>query len=503
MQNLYNYNGEPLVITEAVNVVLQGIDNTGTIPVSDAINTLIADGGIFFFPKGTYLLDAQMVVPSNTTIFGEGEETVFIASATMDAVYNTICNTNASNINARLCRNASADGYPATSEYITEYDHDITLYNFTVDGNWQNRDLINWDHYYTGKGTQVAREYGTNLEIQSAYNVVIDHVYAVNGIQHNINIRAGAFSYNMGLTYESLFPCYNVVIRNCFASNEREDDCITTHDSYDILIDSCVCSVENNANGTYSKAISNGIEVDDGSRFVEVRNCRTYYAFCGFQAKGHSNTPPAHDITFRNCTAFYTQFGFTVGCSPAESYTGYSTIAGRCRNIKIVDCAIVQPYAVSNVTDWLGSLIFLSFQNTLNVTVENLYIENTGTPSGVQNDYGTPLRTICLNLRDKCFNTIIKGVQITNAITNTYSNSALFLVPSGSANLTLKDITLNGFSGNPIVRHVQNSASYYLNIDGIFTPRVASSDKILQVASVSSESEIVLKGERHSMDFLE
>lgn len=503
MQTLYDYLGNALNIGGgAIDVTLMGVDNTGMSDAAEAINTLIADGGTFFFPKGTYLLNSQMVVPSNTTIIGDGSETVFKAASSMDAVYNTICNTNASNINARLCRNVSANGYPATSEIITAYDHDIVLYNFSVNGNWQNRNLVTWNRTYSDKGTTVTREPGTNLEIQAAYNVVIDHVYAYNGIQHNINIRAGAFSYNMGLTYDALFPSYECVIRNCTATNERYDDCITTHDSYNILIDNCVCDVNNNANGTYSNAVSNGIEIDDGSRFVEVRNCKTFYALCGFQAKGHSNTPPAHDVTFRNCTAYYTSTGFSIACAPESSYNTDQTVERRCRNINIIDCAVIKPYAFSNVVNWLGSLRYIDMVNTLDVKILNLYVENSGAPSGAQNDYGQPLRTLCVNMRETCYNTFIEGVQITHPITNTYNSGSLFAVPGNSANVIIRDVRLNGFTGNPVIRATKNDASHYLIIDGVISKRLDSGDKILQVASVASDSDILLLGDRRNMIFL-
>lgn len=506
MSNIYDYLGNRIDITAGggifLNVVDAGIDNTGAIDVSAAINDLIKNGGRYFFPKGLYLLNGQMVVPSNTIILGEGDETVFKASSTLDAVYNTICNRNAQSINARLCRNVASDGYPGTAEYITEYDHDITLLNFKVDGNWSGRDLVNWNKYYTGHGTQITREPGTNLEIQAAHNVVIDGVTAINGIQHNINVRAGAFSYNQGIDYECVFPSYDVVISNCIANNERYDDCITTHDSYNILIDNCTCTMDNNANGTYSSAVSNGIEIDDGSRYVEVRNCKVYYAFCGFQAKGHSNTPPAHDVTFRNCQAYYTQFGFTASCGPESAYSGRDTIAGRCRNILIVDCSVIQPYAFSNITSWLGSLVFVSLLNTLNVVIQNFYVENSGAPAGVQNDYGAPLRTMAINLRESCYDTVVKGMKVTHQITNTYASGGLFLIPANSGDVIIKDVLLSGFTGNPIIRASANAATKYLLIDGIFTPRIASGDYMLQVASVSDPSQILLKGTRINMEYL-
>lgn len=500
MQNLYNYLGEQLDIATGsgnyINVVEAGIDNSGLTDVSNAINTLIADGGMFFFPAGTYLLNNQMVVKSNTVIKGEGEATIFKASPLMDAVYNTICNANASNINARLCDNEANERHPATSEFITEYDHNIYLYDFTVDGNWMHRDLVNWNKYYTKGSNQVTREPGTNLEIQAAHDVIIENVRAINGVQHNINIRAGAGSYGMGITYESVYPCYNITIRGCICENERYDDGITTHDSYNILIDSCVVTVPNNANGTYDLAVSNGIEIDDGSRFVDVRNCKTYYATCGFQAKGHDNTPPAHDITFENCTAYYTQWGFTVSCGPQTKYSGQAS-EGRCRNINILHCSIIQPYVPSNISSWQGVLCFIGLKNSLNVNIIDLYVENTGAPSGVQNDYGQATRTILVNLRERCVNTVIRNVKITNPIKSN-SNWGLIVFYGGSHNAVIEDVFLNGFTGNPIITLNDNSSDYFLKIDGIYTPRIDQTDKMLSI----EDAQIALQGERKNMIYI-
>lgn len=502
MSNVYDSNGNIIEIIASatdgyINVVDAGVDNSGETDASAIINNLIQNGGRFYFPAGTYLLNNQLVIPSNTLILGAGNRTLFKASDSLDAVYNTICNTNASNINARLCRNESANGFPATSEIISEYDHDIVLMNFTVDGNWQNRDLTNWNKTYSEKGTSLTREPGTNLEIQAAHDIVIENVYAKNGIQHNINIRAGAGSYGMGITYESVYPCYNITIRGCISENERYDDGITTHDSYNILIDSCVVTVPNNANGAYASAVSNGFEIDDGSRFVDVRNCKTYYACCGFQAKGHDNTPPAHDITFENCTAYYTQWGFSLSCGPQTEYTGQAS-EGRCRNINILHCSIIQPYVPSNISSWEGTLCFIGMKNTLNVNIINLYVENTGAPSGVRNDYGQATRTMLVNMREKCVNTVIRNVKITNPIQSDYSDWGLIVFYAGSHNAVIEDLFLNGFTGNPIIKLNDNSSNYFLKIDGIYTPRIAQADKMLSI----TDAQITLQGERKNMIYI-
>lgn len=510
MDFLYDYLGDRLDVSGGgsgdgfKDVTAYGIDNSGQTDVSAAINELIGNGGMFYFPPGLYLLNGQLEVPSNTWIKGAGGQTVFKAADTLDAVYHTICNKNASNTAARLCRNTQVDGHPAVSEFISDYDSNIVLMDFKVDGNWQGRDLDNWEKVYMGHGVAINREPGTNIEIQAAHNVLIENVIAIHGIQHNINIRGGAYGYNMGVTYECLFPAYRCTIRNCEARNERYDDCITTHDCYDVLIDNCVASVENNANGTYNQAVSNGFEIDDGSRDVEVRNCKSYYGVGGYQAKGHDNTPPAYNITFRDCASFYNMYPFTMESGPATEYAADQLrIDGRCKNIRIVDCYAIQPYCFSNAKNWKDRTIAVRLMNTLNVFVDGLYIENTGAPEGAENDYGPEQEIIFLNLRNTCLNTYVNNVSITSPITNDHSNSALFLISNDSTNVTLRNIVLNGFTGNPIVRVNRNDANHFLTIDGIYSKRLAASDKVLQVADTTADSQILLKGSRTNMVLFE
>lgn len=504
MSNVYDYFGNMIEIVATasdgyINVIDAGVDNSGENDTASVINELIANGGRFYFPAGVYLLGSQMVVPSNTTIIGAGLNTIFKAADTLDAVYNTICNSNASNIDVRVCFNEATENRPAASEIITEYDENIILRDFVVDGNWQNRDLVNWNKYYTGKGSNVGREPGTNLEIQAAHDVIIDHVVAINGIQHNFNVRAGAGSYAQGITYESIFPSYRIVFRNCVAKNERYDDCFTTHDSYNIVIEDCECSMENNANGVYSDlAVSNGFEIDDGSSYVLVKNCKTSYAGCGFQAKGHDNCPPAHDITFENCVAYCTFNGFSLACGPQTSYDGQNTVEGRCRNINILHCSIIKPYAFSNVESWLGTLTFIAMKNTLNVNIVDLYVDNSAPPSWVQNNYGQPLRTMLVNMREKCVNTVIRNVKITNPITSNYNDWGLIVFYIGSHNAVIEDLFLNGFTGNPIIKLNDNSSDYFLKIDGIYTPKLAQTDKMLSL----TDSQISLQGERKNMIYI-
>lgn len=464
-----------------VNVVNAGVDNTGATDTSVALNNLFANGGAFYLPAGVYLLENQLVIPSNCDIKGSGLATILKASDNLDAVYHTVCSKNASDINARLCCNIAENGYPDVS-ILGDYDENIKLSDLVIDGNWRGRDLDTWNKFYEHDGYSIAREPGTNLEFQKCRNVTFENVIAMNGIQHNINVRGGAYSFNKGIDYEALYPSYNIRIVGCSAINERYDDCITTHDSYDIIIEDCYCNMSNNKDGTYSQAVSNGIEIDDGSRFVTVKNCTTDYAVCGFQAKGHDNTPPAHDVVFDGCTARYTQYGFSLSCGPSSDYIDdISAVENRNNNIKIVNCSVLHPYRFDNVSSWQHSRIFVAMKNSSNVIVENLYIDaNEPTRYEVDNlDLATTSRTL-FNFRESNYNITFNNVKIAGDIVFDYADAGLFQIAGNSKNITLHNIAMEGCSGAPIIKYNRNDFYSVFDVQNFIAKQTSEDDVFFQ-----------------------
>ena len=471
-----------------INVLSAGIDNTGSTDVSAKINELIKNGGCFYFPNGTYLLSTPLLIDSNTKIIGQSREnTIFIASATMDAVYHTICSKNAGNINARLARNSQANGYPAVDDVCSYYVENIYLSNFTVNGNWQNRNLTNWNKTCTAYGTSVNREYGTNVELQRVKNAVIDNVKAIYGIQHNINIRGGSGSYAMGNDYDALYPSEHCIVRNCICENHKTDDAITTHDSQFILIEKCHVSVSYNADGTYASAISNGIEIDDGSRYITVRNCISEYGFAGYQAKGHNNTPPAHDVTFDNCLSRYTHMGFIISCEPQTAYTDYFNSNNRANNITIKDCRIEKLYAFSNTNSFTHDSYYMMVLNAKNVKIKNLMIDaDLPTNEEVSNLAATDSFVRCIRFRERCDMITIDGLNIRGEINNSYygNTSDYFIRADGSSrNFIVKNVWFDGLSKSFI--HLGTSSSDCVFVMDSVTGYIADTDYDIVSSAIS------------------
>ena len=112
-----------------------------------------------YIPSGIYLVSNQVLLNNNNHIIGANRDTTIIKTMNnVDLVYNTIVNESAKSINARLARNANspdiAKGYPNVETEVPNYNYNISIENLTINGNWQNRSLTNWNKYYN----DIARE---------------------------------------------------------------------------------------------------------------------------------------------------------------------------------------------------------------------------------------------------------------------------------------------------------------------------------------------------------
>jgi hypothetical protein len=494
-------------VTYRKNVAQMGVDNTGATDASATLNALLQEGGAFYLPAGTYLLESQLLIPSNVDIKGDGTNTVLLASPNLDAVYHTVCSENAQNINARLCRNEEANGYPDTS-LCDHYVENVKISDLLINGNWQNRDLENWEHYYINGDYTISREYGTNLELQRVRNVVVDNVTFINGIQHNFNVRAGAYSYNMGLDYVADYPSYHVYVTNCYSNNHRFDDSFTTHDSEYITFENCMCEELANVDGSIDTTISNGFEIDDGSRYVTVNNCISKYSLCGFQAKGHTNTPSAHDVTFNNCVAMYTRDGFSLACGKANGNFNTDVLeTGRCYNITLNNCKALHLYPVNNVEAWAKTVRPIEFKDCLNCDVNNFVFDPTR-PTDVSNIYeGDDVRTV-FNFRGVNYNINLNNIIVTDDIVANYNDTALFVISGTSGHISIDGVKMKGYTGNyqdtfhpPIIKYTNNNIYNYLAIRNVYAKKLNSYDKILQISDLQNWHECLLQGSRENLVF--
>ena len=426
-----------------------------------------------FIPSGTYLINGQLAIYDYNVISGEDKSTTEIKTMNgVDLVYHTLVTENATNINSRLARNddspSISQGYPKVSEICTHYIHDFTIENLTINGNWQYRDLVNWNKYYNSPQGQIAREPGSAIELKRCYNFNLNNLLVINGPNHNITIWAGASSYNEGNTIVAQFPSYQGVIKNIETSNQRYDDCITTHDSEYITIENCYVHVDNNVNGTYSSAISNGIEIDDGSRYINVINCRSKYNYSGYQAKGHKNSPSAHNILFQNCNAEACHIAISISSNRQQE--SYYDIDNFCKDIIIKNFNNKYSYIYANNanTKWDNRAYEVLLDNCNNITID-----------GWTTIFGNPTDNIITNIdnskpRTSTFentnrNVFIKynNIKVYHSQNDDNSTYPLFNIRGASRNFIITNVFCEGWSGYALIDYVNTSTNGYCMLDNI------------------------------------
>lgn len=478
----YNVLVENNIEEEAfVNVLDFGIKNDGSEDVSSVLNVAMKDGGNFFFPDGVYLVSEQLVLNSNTTILGESHNAIIRSSADSDLVYHTVCNVNASNIDARLSRNESTNGYPSAGEFMTNAQENINIMNVTIDGNWQNRNTLSWNKVYNGHGVAINREPGTALELQFVKNCNVRACNVINGPQHNINIRGGAGSYGEGVNYVALYPSKLCTISECTTQNQLYDDCITTHDSELIDIKNCYVFVDNSSRNA---AISNGIEIDDGSRFILVEGCTSEGSFTGFQTKGHANTPSAHHVTFRNCLAKNVHNGFLITCDTTLT-PEIGEIVGQVRFINIEDCSIENIYPFNNATSYQGTSYIVLTYGSLFLKIDGLVVN--GINSSDFNNKGDLLNCYC-RFRYSTHNTTINNLFV-NAQNDTISTQALLMFEGGARNIKLNNVLADINDNRYVVSSTYNAQYTYYDFNNV-EKKSNSFSKIVKIGSYDKNNEI-------------
>lgn len=447
--------------------------------IQDCLNYTAQQKIICYIPAGNYILDGQLLLPSYSKICGDGRNSVLKTKDDVDLVYHTICTLNANSINARLARNNNstflAQGYPSVDDVCTFYVHDIILKDFTVNGNWQNRDLNNWDNIYVTSYGNINREPGSGIELQRCYNIDVDNLYIINSPQHNLNLRAGAYCYNEGITVEAQYPSYNIAIKNVETNNQRYDDGITTHDSEYITIQDCYVHVDNNINNTYTQAISNGIEIDDGSRYVNVINCLSRYNINGFQSKGHNNTPSAHDILFENCFAEYCHHGYSISGTSNDVYNEFDNMT---RNIILNNCTSKNMYIFSNDTDWPTMSHDIDCNNATSVTINN-FTSIIGIPeSDIINNISNADHQVTCRFRGTTRDIKIIKAFLFN-LKSLIPTDSYFHIDGTSRNFVFKDITADGYEYEPLILYNSTSQYGYCIIDGIYLSEISEDTTIV------------------------
>jgi len=359
-----------------VNVKDFGAVGDGLTDDSTAINAALNGGSKrVYIPAGIYILDASLVVYSNTLVYGDGEATILY---TKDAA-NVHAMINSDQVNGNL---------------------NITLRDFKVDGNKVNQ---------TGGATPYA--HGVYMALVD--NLLINGVRSCNCEHHGIHVSNSTTSYRKqrisdcltdsngmsgtaislarnivitnchsndntrtGFRIESLASNYGALISNCVASGNGDGGIVPVQDSYGIVISNC-------------KLVSNGISGSfDGIRMIAV-----------------------YDVAISNCYI------------ARNDGSGIGIYAG-CKNIAISNCIIISNGQSTNALSTSLGQSGISIKNSATANSEisiigcHLY-DNQATKT---QDYGIELGNTGTNV---LIDSNIFGANQTAAMLNTSTGTGI------------------------------------------------------------------------------
>lgn len=427
-----------------------------TVAIQKAINSGVTqyfpEGGRYvYFPEGIYL-HHQLSLPSNTKLVGSGmgRTTLKYFSGT-DQVWHSVVSANATSVDSRIASDSNVDSL--VGDYVTN----SAISDMTVDGNYQNRTK-----------TYTDREQGTGIELHKVKNIKVSRVHVKFALQHCFNVRAGTGSYEKGHSYKEKYPSSFVTFEECVAEDQLYDDGITTHDSEYLWLDRCSALLPRNQREPNITAVSNGIEIDDGSRYVWVTDCYSQGGFGGFQAKGHINTPPAHHVWFTRCTADSNHQSFIISAGSDSTTPALDTEVGTVHHIYLNDCVARNTYAFRNVTAWNAEAHFLQLYNARQVYFNNFtVVDGEDTP----NKATIPFKTI---LRGRATNAGIhfNGLNIRGAQKNTIQGQALLSFEANCNEISFHDVDVDEFtSGNLLFTNSPGVSFDFKNVKlGIGSP---------------------------------
>jgi len=351
-----------------VNVLDYGAVGNGVADDTAAIQSAVTAGGAVYIPEGVYLISANITIPSNCFIFGDGASSVLKASASDLKMLTTGFGVTAKeNI---YISDLQIDGGGQTTNIFTGQTQNIGIYatrvkNLRIDNVVVKKmGVVNQanplsDALFGGFGIFVTARFGDTTNVVISRCTVSEVAGGGNNSGDGINIDG----FQTGVTEDYM----NVIVRDCWVSTCGRH-CYTVAGGEGTSIPSGVKFI----NCYAEKSGSDGVDIEtgynvliDGCTFKNCGNDQTYsdpVALFGptyrlLAAVATDNE--ARLITITNCTFDSCYYGVTYGATDG---------------LRISDCSFYNSTTsdldqglASGATNFqVSNSLFASVKNTLN-----------------------------------------------------------------------------------------------------------------------------------------
>ncbi|NNH35711.1 hypothetical protein HLH12_09155 [Acinetobacter sp. NIPH 2377] len=368
----------------------------------------------------TYFFNRELRIPSYRGLYGQGIRKSFIKMTDDAYLYNNII-TNEGN---------RKQGNNNSTNTANEC---IFIDGFTLDGNFINvKNNTASTSTNNPLGIQPTSGLGkSGLVFSGVFGSGIKNIEVTQACGHSIDIAARYNAVAGGLVWSDL-PSRNINIDNVIISY-NEDDAITTHFSENINISNFLIY----HSGVFNN--SNGIEVDDGSRLVNISNGFIFNQTKGISIKSHDTAPCPYMVNVSNVTAMQCNISFDAECG---NYTTVGDDSPSAYGINFVNCISWLPRARVNTTRAPRHL-YINAYSGVNVTNLHCYGNKNTTiprPSLDEFDFGRPYQPVGYGgVPEYNKAVIVGGVDVT------YRSIEQSVIVTGNArNVRLVNINIDG-----------------------------------------------------------
>ena len=303
-----NYNKLNKKIERIVNVNDYGADPTGEQDSTQAFKNALRGGNVHVhMTEGTYKVTG-IKLPNNTILSGEGKDVTVI----------------------KLADETPAENLAITNEDMSGNAHNISIKEFTVDGNkWrQNKTL-----------KPAGGSLSSNIRFAGVKYGYAHNVKSIDSLLHGFDVTYAndEYFYNGdGVRVNEELESKYIHIDGCEASGFG-DDGITTHHSRYLLI------TNNYTHHATGGGNNNGIEIDDGSQHVVLDNNKTEMNYGGIEVKAHAPTSAPNNVLINNHMSIHDSRAYNLRhighhrAGDPKSKTAHSLMLSNCTAIEPYD----------------------------------------------------------------------------------------------------------------------------------------------------------------------